>query len=180
MGVFGIIPNMQKFFNSKLGITFDGVKTGPFADMMSINRPLNPAESLFVQNMIDTIYTDFKGRVAEGRKLSPAIVDSIAQGRVWTGRRALSIGLVDKLGNVNDAIACAARMAKLQDYSLREYPEKKTFLQEIFEVEKTEVATRILKEDIGEEQFMLMKKIKQLKQMIAVPQARMPYDIEIR
>jgi protease IV len=180
IGVFGIIPNMEKFFNNKLGITFDGVKTGPFADMMSINRPLNVAESAFVQNTIDTIYADFKGRVATGRKLSSTIVDSIAQGRVWTGQRALGIGLVDRIGGINDAIACAGRMAKLKNFSLREYPEKKTFLQQLFDVQKTEVATRMVKEDIGDDQYKLLQHLQQVRQMISVPQARLPFELQIK
>ncbi len=180
IGVFGIIPNMQRFFNNKLGVTFDGVKTGPFADMMSINRPLNAAESLFVQNSVDTIYADFKTRVSEGRKIAIAQVDSIAQGRVWTGQRAIQIGLVDKIGNLGDAINCAARMAHLKEVAVKEYPEQKTFLQSLFETEKTEVATKILKEDIGEEQVQLLKQLRELKQMITIPQARLPFNLQVR
>ena len=91
---------MGTFFSDKLGITFDRVKTGPYADMISIDRPMNDGEKLFIQHSIDTIYHDFKLRVATGRKLPMEIVDSIAQGRVWTGERALKIGLVDRLGNI--------------------------------------------------------------------------------
>jgi protease IV len=180
IGVFGVIPNMKDFFNKKLGITFDEVKTGPFADMLTISRPLNDAEKSFIQNSIDTIYTTFKGRVAEGRRLPLNVVDSIAQGRVWTGQRALQIGLVDRLGSIDDAIACAGRMAKVSKYSLKEYPEKKSFLEKLFKDYKNDVKTQTIKEEIGEEQFSLYKQMKSLRKMIAIPQTRLPFEISIR
>jgi protease IV len=180
IGVFGVIPNMKDFFNKKLGITFDEVKTGPFADMLTISRPLNDAEKSFIQNSIDTIYTTFKGRVAEGRRLPLNVVDSIAQGRVWTGQRALQIGLVDRLGSIDDAIACASRMAKVSKYSLKEYPEKKSFLEKLFKDYKNDVKTQTIKEEIGEEQFSLYKQMKSLRKMIAIPQTRLPFEISIR
>ena len=180
IGVFGIIPNMQKFFNNKLGITFDGVKTGPFADMPSAIRPLNTAEKQFVQNTIDTIYTTFKGRVADGRKLSAAIVDSVAQGRVWTGERAIAIGLVDRIGNINDAIKCAAKLAKLKDYSLKEYPEKKNFIEKMFKKHSEDVKVKAIKEEIGEDQYALLQKIKTMRNMLSVPQARLPFEISFK
>lgn len=180
IGVFGIIPNMKKFFNDKLGVTFDGVKTGPFADMPSASRPLNAAEKQFVQNSIDTIYTTFKSRVAQGRKLSLQIVDSIAQGRVWTGQRALQIGLVDKLGNINDAVACAARMSKSKEYTLREYPEKKTFLEDLLKNYKDGMKTETIKDEIGEEQYAVLKQLKNIRSMVGIPQTRLPFDFSIR
>lgn len=180
IGVFGIIPNMKNFFNKKLGITFDAVKTGPFADMLGVNRPLNDAEKMFIQNSIDTIYGAFKGRVSEGRKLSLANVDSIAQGRVWTGQRALQIHLVDRLGNINDAINCAMRMAKLKDYTLKEYPEKKSFFEKIFNDYKNDVKTKTIKEEIGEEQYAIFKQLKSIRKMVAIPQARLPFEIDIQ
>jgi protease-4 len=180
IGVFGIIPNMKKFFNNKLGITFDGVKTGPFADMPSANRPLNDVEKVFVQNMIDTIYNTFKNRVVQGRKLSPAIVDSIAQGRVWTGQRALQLGLVDRLGSINDAIHCAAGMAKLETFTLKEYPEKKNFFEKIFNKYENDVKEKSIKEEIGVEQYILLKQMKNYRAMMNVPQARMPFEMSFK
>ena len=180
IGVFGIIPNMKKFLNNKLGITFDGVKTGPFADMPSAIRPLNVAEKKLIQNTIDTIYTTFKSRVAEGRKLALEAVDSIAQGRVWTGQRALQIGLVDRLGNINDAVASAARMSKSKEYTLREYPEKKNFIEDFLRNYKEDVKTATIKEEIGEEQYLILQQLKNIRKMIAVPQARLPFEVSIR
>jgi protease IV len=121
IGVFGIIPNMKNFFNNKLGITFDGVKTGQFADLGTVSRPLTDGERLIIQNQVNQIYVGFTKKVANGRKKSQAYIDSIGQGRVWSGTEALGNGLVDKLGNINDAIASAARKAKLKDYKIVEY-----------------------------------------------------------
>ncbi|HUX83675.1 MAG TPA: signal peptide peptidase SppA, partial [Chitinophagaceae bacterium] len=123
IGVFGIIPDLSSFFNDKLGITFDGVKTAPFADMESIAKPLTAQEKQIIQESIDTTYAVFKERVATGRKLEPSFVDSIAQGRVWTGHEALQIGLVDSLGNLEAAIREAAKLAHLGTYSLQSYPQ---------------------------------------------------------
>jgi protease-4 len=180
IGVFGIIPNMKKFMNNKLGITFDGVKTGPFADMPSAIRPLNVAEKQFIQNTIDTIYTTFKGRVVEGRRLPLQIVDSIAQGRVWTGQRALTIKLVDRLGNINDAVNCAARMAKVQSYQLKELPEKKGLLERLMNNYANEVKVKAVKEEIGEEQYNILQQLKNLRNMISVPQTRLPFQLDIK
>jgi protease-4 len=180
IGVFGIIPNMKKFFNNKLGITFDGVKTGPYAETPSIDRPLNPAERQFVQNSIDTIYTAFKGRVAQGRRLSAEVVDSIAQGRVWTGQRAVQLGLVDKLGSLEDAVKCAARMAKVKSYRLREYPAKKSWLDKMLNTYTEDVKMKAIKEEIGAEQFDIYQQIKSVKKMVNVPQARLPFNATIR
>ncbi len=180
IGVFGIIPNMKNFFNKKLGITFDVVKTGPFADMLGVNRPLNEAEKIFIQNTVDTIYGAFKGRVSEGRKLSVAVVDSIAQGRVWTGQRALQLRLVDRIGNINDAVSCAARMAKVKDYTLKEYPEKKNIFEKMFNDYKNDVKVKTIKEEIGEEQYVIFKQLKSIRTMMAIPQARLPFEIDIQ
>jgi protease-4 len=180
IGVFGVVPNMQNFFNKKLGITFDQVKTGPFADMLTVSRPLNESEKRLIQNQIDTIYTTFKSRVAQGRKLSMEAVDSVAQGRVWTGQRALQFGLVDRMGNINDAVQCAARMGKTKDFTLREYPEKKNFFERLLNDYKNDVKTSVIKEEIGEEQYSILKKLQSLRNMIAIPQARLPFDISIQ
>ncbi|MFN2440563.1 MAG: S49 family peptidase, partial [Chitinophagaceae bacterium] len=114
IGVFGLIPNMQGFFNEKLGVTFDGVKTATYADGGTVYRPLSEGEKNFAQETVDRIYLQFKQRVAQGRKKDIAYIDSIAQGRVWSGEDALRLGLVDKIGGLQNAVDCAARMAKLK------------------------------------------------------------------
>ena len=179
IGVFSIVPNFQSFFKNKLGITFDGVKTAPFADMGSIDRPLNETEKRFFQAGTDSIYHTFKTRVAEGRKKDIVYVDSIAQGRVWTGSRALQVGLVDRIGTMQDALDCAARMAKLKDYKVKEYPEKKNIFEQIMNTYKKSIKKDLIKEEIGESQMRVLQQVKQVRQMIGVPQARLPYSVDI-
>ena len=179
IGVFSIVPNMQGFFTHKLGVNFDGVKTSPFADAGTITRPLTDAEKRFFQNDVDSIYADFKSRVAQGRKLDPAVVDSIAQGRVWTGQRALALGLVDRIGNIDDAVASVARMAKVTDYQLREYPEPKSPLDFLFSNYKKYTRAETLKSELGEEGWQLYSRIKQVREEFGRPQARLPYDMKI-
>ncbi len=180
IGVFTIIPNFQQFFNDKLGVTFDRVKTGPYADLISVDRPLTNGEKLFIQNSIDTIYNQFKTRVSQGRKISMEMVDSIAQGRVWTGQKAVKIKLVDKLGNIQDAINCAVRMAKVNTYRLKEYPEKKGLIESLVSDYGDGVKEKAIKEEIGAGQYQLWQKLNDLKGMCMVPQARLPFDINIR
>jgi protease-4 len=180
IGVFSIVPNMQSFFKSKLGITFDGVKTAPFADMGSSERPLTETEKRFFQAATDSIYRTFKNRVADGRKKNiVSDVDSIAQGRVWTGARALSVGLVDRIGTMQDAMDCAARMANLKEYRVKEYPEKKSLFEQLMNSYKKSIKKDIIKEEIGESQARILRQAKQVKQMIGVPQARLPFLAEI-
>lgn len=177
IGVFSVVPNMQSFFKNKIGVTFDGVKTAPYADMGSIDKPLNEFEKHFFQSSVDSIYYTFKTRVSNGRKKPMDIVDSIAQGRVWTGTHAISNGLVDRIGTLSDAIACAARMAKIKDsdFKLREYPEKKSILDQIMSGYKKSISEQLINTQIGEEELKLLKELKELKQMKGLPQAKMPF-----
>lgn len=124
IGVFGTIPNMQKLWNTHLGITFDGVKTGKHADFLSGNfsRPLTRDEEAILQNEVNRVYETFIKRVADGRSLSIAQVDSIGQGRVWSGEQAVDIGLVDRLGSLEDAIVAAASKAGVEEYRVVNYP----------------------------------------------------------
>jgi protease IV len=180
IGVFAVVPNMQKFFNNKLGITFDEVSTGPNADALTVTEPLSPVQRTYIQNEIDTIYHDFKSRVAQGRKLSMSYVDSIAQGRIWSGERALSLKLVDRIGGLQDAIDCAARMAKLKDYRLREYPEAKGFFERFFGgYNNTATREKILKEELGADGLKLYQTVRKTKQMMNTTQARMPFEFSI-
>jgi len=179
IGVFSIVPNFQSFFKNKLGITFDGVKTAPYADMGGGDRPLNETEKRFFQAATDSIYYTFKSRVAAGRKKDIGYVDSIAQGRVWTGTRGLTAGLVDRIGTMQDAMNCAARMAGLKEYRVKEYPEKKSFFEQLLSNYKKTIKTNMIKEEVGEKQMRLIKELKQTKEMIGIPQARLPFMVEI-
>jgi len=178
IGVFSIIPNFQSFYKNKLGISFDGVKTAPYADMGGTDRPLNETEKRFVQNSVDSIYHTFKSRVAEGRKKNMDYVDSIAQGRVWTGTRGMGIGLVDRIGTMQDAIDCAVKMAKLSSYRIKEYPEKKNMIEELLENYKKSIKTNLIKEEIGEKEYKIFQQVKQLKKTIGEPQSRLPFMVD--
>lgn len=179
IGVFAVLPNLQNFFKNKLGITFDGVKTGQYADLGNTTRPLTETEKRFVQRAIDSIYSTFKSRVVAGRKLSQAVVDSIAQGRVWSGVQAKELGLVDRLGGLNEAIASAARLARVSDYRLREYPEVRDPLERLMSNLGGDARASYVKEELGEH-YTLYQQLKRLKQMSGEAQARLPFDIIVR
>ncbi len=133
IGVFGVQFDVKKLAND-FGLTFDSVKTGKFADAITISRPKTDEELAVFQRMVDWIYGEFVTKVAEGRKLSREKVEEIAQGRVWSGVEAKKIGLVDELGGLDKAIAYAAERAKLgSNYRLIEYPRQKELLEAIQE-----------------------------------------------
>ncbi|MBS1564720.1 MAG: signal peptide peptidase SppA [Bacteroidetes bacterium] len=177
IGVFSIVPNMKKFFSNKLGVTFDGVRTGDYADMNTVSRPLNEVEKHYMQSSIDSIYQTFLTRVSDGRRLPVAAVDSIAQGRVWTGSRAIGLGLVDRLGGLQDAIDCAARMSGTAKYRIREYPEPMGFWERIFGSYKNTARTKAVKEELGEQGFQIYTSLKRLQQLTKTSQARLPFEM---
>lgn len=173
IGVFGVMFNMQDFFKNKLGVTFDGVKTAQYADLGSVGRPLTEGEKRFIQNGVDSTYASFKSRVVAGRKLDAAVVDSIAQGRVWSGLEAKELGLVDRIGGVKEALACAAHLAKLSDYRLREYPEaKKNKIGRFLRGLGAETRTDMVKKELGTN-YELYQELKEVQQMHGRIQARM-------
>jgi protease-4 len=178
IGIFAVLPNMQKFFNDKLGITFDGVKTGKYADLGDISRPLTPEERDILQNEVDHGYDDFTKAVAAGRHKTQAYINSIGQGRVWTGEQAIQNGLVDRLGNINDAIKSAAKMAKIKNYKLVAYPEQKTFLSKFGSNMSVEMKTHYMKSELGDN-YKYYEQIKAVTQMMRTPQMRLPYEIVI-
>jgi len=179
IGVFIVVPNLKNFFNNKLGVTFDGVKTAPEADPLTITKPLTPFQRQRLQNDVDSTYLDFKTRVADGRHRTIEYVDSIGQGRVWSGARALGLGLVDRIGTLQDAIDCAARMAKTSDYSLREYPEPKSLLDQLLGGYKHSMSSKAMQEQLGEDGYKTWSIIKKAKSMVGVSQAKLPFDLTI-
>ena len=180
IGVFGIIPNMQGFFNNKLGITFDGAKTNEYADMMTISRALRDDEKAIIQTWIDEIYDTFKERVAEGRSMTIAEVDEVGKGRVWTGTDALDNGLIDEIGGLEDAIQAATEMAGLEDPKQIDLPEQKDIFEQMMEDLTGQAAYWAHTEVFGEDPEMvrIMDEMKFVKQMRGV-QARMPFNISI-
>lgn len=176
IGVFGMIPNMQEFFNDKLGITFDNVKTNTLADLGSVSRPLNRVEKEIIQSEIERIYETFIHHVAEGRNLPVSRVDSIAQGRIWSGVDAKRVGLIDDFGGINYAIEQAAEMAEIENYRIVEYPEQKdlmTMLREGF----GGMETRFLRSRLGES-YSVYEKMQQATENTGILM-RIPYDVSI-
>ena len=131
IGVFGVLMNLEKMMKNKLGITTDRVKTNQFADLASPTRSLNESERAIIQNQVEMIYDKFITHVAEGRDMTKKEVDFIGQGRVWTGKDAVDLGLVDVLGGMEDAINIAAEMAKLESYRITKLPIEKSPLEKI-------------------------------------------------
>jgi protease-4 len=178
IGVFGVIPNFQNLMNNKIGVHYDGVKTGKFADLMtSFDRPLTAEERDIIQREVDKVYGTFTKVVADGRKLSIADVDSIGQGRVWTGTQGLNNKLVDRLGNLDAAIQAAAKKANLSKYKVSQYPEKEDPFTSILNNSKEKVQVWVAKEQMGEyyRYFDVMKKATAQTGV----QARLPYSVEI-
>ena len=172
---------MQGFFNNKTGITFDGTKTHKFADMMTITRPLTEEEKGIIQGYVDDFYTTFKERVAEGRKMTVDQVDSIGQGRVWTGIDAKERGLVDELGGLEDAIKAAADIAGLTNYSTVELPVQKDLFEQLLEDLSGQTKAWVASEVMGEDLELLgqFKRASEVRKQMGI-QARMEFDLNIR
>jgi len=177
IGVFGIVPNMQKMLKNKLGITIDGVTTHKHSDMMNYLRPMDELETKQMMASIEEIYYTFISHVADGRKMSITKVDSIGQGRVWSGSDALSIGLVDKLGNIDDAIELAAQKAGLANYTVVYYPKQKEWFEELLTKNHDEEIATALKNELGELYFVYQGLNKVLNQ--SGIQARMPAELKL-
>jgi protease-4 len=130
IGVYSMIPNFEKTLG-KLGVNSDGVGTTDIADIMQLDRPMSKQAKVILQSSVDHIYDRFINLVANGRDQSPETIHDIAQGRIWTGQQALENGLVDQLGDLNDAITAAAELAGLEEYSIT-YPSRILTPQEEF------------------------------------------------
>ncbi len=182
IGVFSLMLDLKNMLNNKLGITFDGVTTNTYSDYGNLARPMTEFERKVTQNSVDTIYEVFKSRVVAGRKLSGAKVDSIAQGRIWSGADALKIGLVDRLGGLQDAIDCAAKMAKLKKYSTRTYPERPTLMEQILGGKEDPNTAKIILPggQFSPEQAALVKEYQLLQNLANQPQARLPFVLQLR
>jgi len=172
IGVFGTIPNAKKLFNEKLGVTFDEVSTNPNADFLSISRPMTSFEQEKMQNFIERTYETFITHVAEGRNLTKSHVDSIGQGRVWSGVDAKNIGLIDEIGNLNDAIAKAAELAGIESWRIVNYPKERDQFEQLMEM-LGGARTRIIKSEMGD-WYPMYEFVKSIPSKPAV-MARKPY-----
>jgi protease-4 len=178
IGVFGLIPNAGKLLEEKLGLTTEIINTNKNSDFPSILRPMKPYEKEIMQLSIEKIYSDFVSKVASGRKMSSASVDSIGQGRVWSGTSALKIGLVDEIGGLKDAIKGAAKLAGIESFSVKELPVLEDPYTRIFSQLTGEVKQSILKNELGES-VKYYNLVQEIKDMSGI-QARLPYFIDIQ
>jgi protease-4 len=177
IGVFGVLMNAQKLVNNKLGIMVDTVKTNRFADLGTPFRALTPMERDIIQNGVNEIYFDFITKVGQGRGMTTDEVDSVGQGRVWSGEDALEIGLVDLLGGIDDAIEIAAGMAEVDNYRVIEYPVQKDPFEQMIKELSGQGEEVFLKHRLGQ-YYEYVKDVEELMQMEGV-QARMPYQLYI-
>jgi protease-4 len=177
IGVFGLIPNAGKLLNDKLGISTDNVNTNKNSDFPSILRPMNTYQKEVMQRSIEKTYDEFVRNVASGRNMTPAAVDSIGEGRVWTGSSAKTIGLVDEIGGLEDAVKAAAKQAGIEKYSIREYPVLEDPYTKLISSLTGDLKMKILIKELGEN-AIYYSEIKELTGLTGV-QARLPYFIEI-
>ena len=176
IGVFGLFFNGKGLAN-QLGVTIDTVKTTPMADIMSSSRGVTAREAEIIQAEIERIYDNFISRVAEGRKMSKADVDSIAQGRVWTGADAKRLKLVDEFGGLDRAIELAAQKAKLENYRIMELPFVKDPLEKILDKIGGKSKDAAIKSVLGES-YKYYKQVERVQNMRNY-QTRMPYEIDV-
>lgn len=181
IGVFGVLPNFTTL-SERIGIHTQEVKTHENAAGYSPFRPLDENFRKVTQEGVEHIYRTFVARVAAGRKMPFAAVDSIAQGRVWSGSDAKKIGLVDEIGGLDAAIAYAAKAAKTKDFRTQDYPEYERNLRDLLAgmglpfVKSTET---LLREQLGNENYKLLEQVRLMSRRSGV-QAALPYTLDIR
>lgn len=174
IGIFGMVPDATGLLTDKLGLHFDVVKTNEASDFSAMGRPFNAAESAAMQAYVNRGYALFLKRVAQGRRMRVADVDSIAQGRVWTGAQALKIKLVDRLGGLDAAVAEAARRAKLKEYAVAAYPAAPSWMDNLMEATQSDYLENRLQTMLGAYYRPLMF-VSELQGTDRI-QARIPFD----
>lgn len=178
IGVFGMMPNLEGFYENKIGITHDWVTTGAHANLWSMAKGMDEVQKAAVENSVVAIYGRFTSLVADGRGMTVNEVDSVAQGRVWSGADALEIGLVDELGNLEDAIEYAAEVAGLENYRTRDLPKMKDPIEELI---KELTGQAAIEKEFGTS-FPLLQKLQEAQKILEMEgvQARMPFYIDIK
>ena len=177
IGVFGLLPNAGKLMDQKLGISTETVNTNKNSDFPSVFRPMTSYEKVMMQNSVDKIYSDFVSKVSSGRNMSFESVDSIGQGRLWSGADAIGIGLVDHMAGLTASIDSAAAMAGVDKYSIKELPVQEEPYAKLISQLSGDVRLRILKKELGES-FRFLEELRAIRELSGI-QARMPYFIDI-
>lgn len=181
IGVFGVVPILQKTMKENLGITADSVRTGRFSAFGSPFYDFSPEESQMIQSRVDWIYQDFLAKVAKGRGKTPEQINEIAQGRVWPGTKAKEIGLVDDLGGLDRALSAAAKLAGVEKYRTTEYPRTKNAFEQLLEKfdrsQESDDAIRayLMRSELGD-LYPVYKTLQDIRKNQGI-QARLPYDL---
>lgn len=181
IGVFGMIPMLHKTMKEKLGITYDTVRTGRHSAFGTPFIEFSPEEDAMIQERIEAVYEDFLEKVATGRNKTREQVHEIAQGRVWPGKKAKEIGLVDDIGGLDRALAAAAKLAGLEKYRTTEYPRTKTGIEQLLDQltrdkDKDDVIKSwIVRSELGE-MYPVYKTLRDIRQNKGI-QARLPYEL---
>ncbi|MGC6532952.1 MAG: signal peptide peptidase SppA [Flavobacteriales bacterium] len=180
IGVFGMVPNVGPFLENEIGITTDRVGTNDHANMMSMYRSFDEAELAAINKSITQVYNQFIGLVAEGRGITVEQVDSMAQGRVWTGEDALARGLVDELGDLQDAIDHAAELAEIDLYRTMELPTLINPFEDLLGTAGTQARMQIMEQELGP-LFPAYEQAAQVRKILTWQgaQARLPYVLVI-
>lgn len=174
IGVFGLMFNIQDMLKNKLGVTYDSYNTGSYADLGSMTRPMTDSERSIMQSFVEQTYATFTGRVSAGRSMSVAQVDSIGQGRVWSGIDARRLGLVDALGGINEAILAAAKKAGLKNYRVADYPKQKDPIKALLDDISGESAVKAFEKrfETGAQYLQTIESVKKMRGI----QARFIFD----
>lgn len=177
IGVFGVLFNIEKLMNNKIGITTDRVTTNKFSDIGSATRSMKAEEEAYILSSIEDVYSTFTQHVADGRGMTVEAVDKIGQGRIWSGIKAKELGLVDILGGLEEAIAIAAEKAELERYRVVNYPKKKDPFQAFLEKFGGNIKSRAIENELGEFKpyYQILNTIIKQKGI----QARIPMEIAI-
>ncbi len=176
IGIFSILFNIENFLDNKLGLTHDVVGTGNHSDFITVTRPYTDYEMAFMQKGVDEGYRTFTTKVAEGRNMPLEDVLAVAGGRVWSGTQAMGNGLVDVLGDYDDAIQLAAEAAGIEEYGLKMYPQQKPFFEKLMEDFTGQARSILVKDHIL---APYEKQLNALKQLEGI-QARMPGELIIQ
>ncbi len=176
IGIFGMFPNMKKA-TEKLGLDVDVVKTHEYADFGNFARAMNEGEKEILQSYVERGYDLFLTRCAEGRNIPKDTLALYAEGRVWTGHQAKEIGLVDELGDLKKAIEIAADLADIDEYLVYEFPKMRSFIEELLDSKKKDIAAETIKEYLGNH-YQVLTLVKNLKDQDYV-QARLPYNFNV-
>ncbi len=181
IGVFGMLPNFTALAQ-RIGVHSEQVSTHANSAGYSVFQPMDEGFKKITQESVERIYSTFVSRVSQGRKMAPAAVDSIAQGRVWSGTEALKIGLIDEIGGLDDAIAHAAKLAKVRDFATEDFPEyEKSFRDWLSGIGLPFVKSReaLLREELGEENYRTVEQIRNVMAQQGI-RAALPFSIDIR